>query len=301
MNIKLARLFEIVQILLTEKKVTAEKLACHFEVSKRTIYRDIETLTLAQIPVYSEKGRYGGIGLIKNFTIDKSFLSQNEQNEILFALQSLNVVQYSKNNITLTKLNSIFNRKADDWIEVDFSRYGENDSILFEKIKNSILEKKVIKFIYFNTKGKNSKRTVEPLKLWFKEKAWYLFAYCHKKKDIRQFKIARIKNLELTCEHFERELKKENLKNQNNVNGKGTKIVIEIDKSQAYRVYDEFLEESIAKKENGNFEITIEIFENEWLYGYLLSFGEHLKVLKPARIREILAKKIEKMRENYKN
>lgn len=301
MNIKLARLFEIVQILLTEKKVTAEKLACHFEVSKRTIYRDIETLTLAQIPVYSEKGRYGGIGLIKNFTIDKSFLSQNEQNEILFALQSLNAVQYSKNNITLTKLNSIFNRKADDWTEVDFSRYGENDSILFEKIKNSILEKKVIKFIYFNTKGKKSKRTVEPLKLWFKEKAWYLFAYCRKKKDIRQFKIARIKNLELTCEHFERELKKEDLKNQNNVNGKGTKIVIEVDKSQAYRVYDEFFEENIAKKENGNFEITIEIFENEWLYGYLLSFGEHLKVLKPARIREILAKKIEKMRENYKN
>lgn len=301
MNIKLARLFEIVQILLTEKKVTAEKLACHFEVSKRTIYRDIETLTLAQIPVYSEKGRYGGIGLIKNFTIDKSFLSQNEQNEILFALQSLNAVQYSKNNVTLTKLNSIFNRKADDWIEVDFSRYGENDSILFEKIKNSILEKKVIEFIYFNTKGKNSKRTVEPLKLWFKEKAWYLFAYCHKKKDIRQFKIARIKNLELTCEHFERELKKEDLKNQNNMNGKGTKIVIEIDKSQAYRVYDEFFEENIVKKENGNFEITIEIFENEWLYGYLLSFGEHLKVLKPARIREILAKKVEKMRENYKN
>ncbi len=301
MNIKLARLFEIVQILLTEKKVTAEKLACHFEVSKRTIYRDIETLTLAQIPVYSEKGRYGGIGLIKNFTIDKSFLSQNEQNEILFALQSLNAVQYSKNNITLTKLNSIFNRKADDWIEVDFSRYGENDSILFEKIKNSILEKKVIKFIYFNTKGKKSKRTVEPLKLWFKEKAWYLFAYCRKKKDIRQFKIARIKNLELTCEHFERELKKEDLKNQNNVNGKGTKIVIEVDKSQAYRVYDEFFEENIAKKENGNFEITIEIFENEWLYGYLLSFGEHLKVLKPARIREILVKKVERMRENYKN
>lgn len=301
MNIKLARLFEIVQILLTEKKVTAEKLACHFEVSKRTIYRDIETLTLAQIPVYSEKGRYGGIGLIKNFTIDKSFLSQNEQNEILFALQSLNAVQDSKNNITLTKLNSIFNRKADDWIEVDFSRYGENDSILFEKIKNSILEKKVIKFIYFNTKGKKSKRTVEPLKLWFKEKAWYLFAYCRKKKDIRQFKIARIKNLELTCEHFERELKKEDLKNQNNVNGKGTKIVIEVDKSQAYRVYDEFFEESITKKENENFEITTEIFENEWLYGYLLSFGEHLKVLKPARIREILAKKIEKMRENYKN
>lgn len=300
MNIKLARLFEIVQILLTEKKVTAEKLARHFEVSKRTIYRDIETLTLAQIPVYSEKGRYGGIGLIKNFTIDKSFLSQNEQNEILFALQSLNAVQYSKNNVTLTKLNSIFNRKADDWIEVDFSRYGENDSILFEKIKNSILEKKVIEFIYFNTKGKNSKRTVEPLKLWFKEKAWYLFAYCHKKKDIRQFKIARIKNLELTCEHFERELKKEDLKNQNNMNGKGTKIVIEVDKSQAYRVYDEFFEESITKKENENFEITTEIFENEWLYGYLLSFGEHLKVLKPARIREILAKKVEKMRENYK-
>jgi len=295
------RLFEMLYMMLNKKNITAKELSEYFEVSVRTVYRDVETLASAGIPVYSLRGKNGGIRLLEGYTLNKSLISQDEQNEIMYALQSLKAANYPESEETLKKLSLFFNKSSDNWIEIDFSRYGSDDNVLFENIKQAILKKFTIKFTYFNSRGEKSYRTADPLKIWFKEKAWYLFAYCHNKKDIRQFKIARIKNLELTCEHFERELKKEDLKNQNNVNGKGTKIVIEVDKSQAYRVYDEFFEENIAKKENGNFEITIEIFENEWLYGYLLSFGEHLKVLKPARIREILAKKVEKMRENYKN
>ena len=296
---KINRLFEILYLLLEKKTITAKELAEHFEVSVRTIYRDIDILSSAGIPVYFQRGKSGGIKLMDNYVINKSLLSQNEQNEILYALQSLNATNYPNNNKTLSKLNAIFNKKSDNWIKIDFSRYNCDDNTLFEKIKEAILTKQTVKFNYFNTKGEHSERTADPLNLWFKERAWYLFAYCHKKSDIRQFKITRIKNLILTDKHFEKSV--ENFKiNDKKDKIKNVKIIVEIDKSQAYRIYDEFSEESINKIENGNFKIVMEYPENEWVYGYLLSFGEHLKVKEPERIKKILFEKIIKMNKNYK-
>ena len=185
---KINRLFEIIYLLLEKRTITAKELAAHFEVSVRTIYRDIDILASASIPIYFQRGKHGGIKLMDNYIMNKSLLSQKEQNEILYALQSLNTTNYFKNDKTLSKLSAIFNQKADDWIKIDFSRYNnDDDNTLFEKLKEAILTKQTVKFDYFNTKGKHSERTADPLTLWFKEKAWYLFAYCHKKNDIRQF------------------------------------------------------------------------------------------------------------------
>ena len=296
---KINRLFEIIYLLLEKRTITAKELAAHFEVSVRTIYRDIDILASASIPIYFQRGKHGGIKLMDNYIMNKSLLSQKEQNEILYALQSLNATNYFNNDKTLSKLSAIFNQKADDWIKIDFSRYNnDDDNTLFEKLKEAILTKQTVKFDYFNTKGKHSERTADPLTLWFKEKAWYLFAYCHKKNDIRQFKITRIKNLTLTNEYFEKTIKDFEINNKKNT-VETIKIIVEIDKSQAYRVYDEFSEENINKMENGNFEIIMEYPENEWVYGYLLSFGEHLKVKKPERIKKIMFEKIIKMKENY--
>ena len=172
------------------------------------------------------------------------------------------------------------------------------EQTMSRKIKEAILTKQTVKFNYFNTKGEHYERTADPLNLWFKEKAWYLFAYCHKKNDIRQFKITRIKNLTLTNEYFEKTIKDFEINNKKST-VETIKIIVEIDKSQAYRVYDEFSEESINKMENGDFEIIMEYPENEWIYGYLLSFGEHLKVKEPERIKKILSEKIVKMKKNY--
>jgi putative transcriptional regulator len=295
---KISRLFEIVYLLLEKRTITAKELATHFEVSARTIYRDIDILSSAGIPVYFQRGKHGGIKLMDNYIMNKSLLSQKEQNEILYALQSLNATNYPNNDKTFLKLSSIFNQKANNWIKIDFSRYNNDDNTLFEKLKEAILTKQTVKFDYFNTKGEHSERTADPLTLWFKEKAWYLFAYCHEKIDIRQFKITRIKNLTLTNEYFEKTIKDFEI-NNNKSTVKSVKVTVEIDKSQAYRVYDEFSEENINKMEDGNFEVTMENPENEWVYGYLLSFGEYLKVKKPERIKKILFKKIEKMKKNY--
>ena len=295
---KINRLFEIVYLLLEKKTITAKELAAQFEVSIRTIYRDIDILSSAGISVYFQRGKSGGIKLMDNYIINKSLLSQKEQNEILYALQSLNATNSSSSDKTLSKLSTIFNKKSDNWIKIDFSRYNCDDNSLFEKIKEAILTKQTVKFSYFNTKGENSERIADPLTLWFKEKAWYLFAYCHEKNDIRQFKITRIKNLTLTSKYFEKSIEDFEI-NNNKSTIKNVKVVAEIDKSQAYRVYDEFSEENINKLENGNFEVMMENPENEWVYGYLLSFGEYLKVKEPERIKKILLEKIEKMKKNY--
>ncbi len=292
------RLFEMVHILLNKKNVTAKELAEHFEVSIRTVYRDIETLTFAGIPVYSSRGKNGGIRLLESYVLNKTLISQDEQNEILYALQSLKAASYPEVEEILEKMSLIFNKSSDNWIEIDFSRYGAEDSTLFENIKKAILNKKTVNFTYHNTKGEKSRRTADPLKIWFKEKAWYLFAYCHEKKSIRQFKINRIKGLTLTEEHFDKSMEDFEINDEKEA-VKRVKVIAEIDKSQAYRVYDEFSEENINKMKDGNFEVIMENPENEWVYGYLLSFGEYLKVKEPERIKKILSDKIEKMRENY--
>ena len=294
------RLFQIVLILLNKKTITAKKLSEHFNVSIRTIYRDIEALSFAGIPIYSLRGKNGGIRLLESYILDKSLLSSKEQNEILYALESLKASNYPDVDEVLKKLNLIFNKSSDYWIEIEFSRYGSNDNTLFNNIKKAILNSQAVKFTYFNTNGETPQRTVNPLKIWFKEKAWYLFAYCQKKNEIRQFKINRIKNLTLTNEYFKRRSINYNINsNDNDISKKIVKIIVEVDKSQAYRVYDEFSEENISKAENGNFKIIMENYENEWLYGYLLSFGEYLKIIAPERIKNILSHKIEQMRKNY--
>ena len=170
------RLFEIVYLLLDKKNMTAKELALHFEVSTRTIYRDIEALVFAGIPIYSERGKNGGVRLLENYVLNKGIILEKEQNEILYALKSLKAVNYSDTETVLLKLRSIFNKSAEDWIEIDFSSYGEIRNTLFENIKEALINKKIIKFYYYNSKSEKSLRKVEPLKIWFKERAWYLFA-----------------------------------------------------------------------------------------------------------------------------
>lgn len=293
------RLFEIVYILMQKKKITAKELADKFEVSIRTIYRDIEILSRANIPIYTIKGKDGGIGLLDEYVLNKTILSENEQNQILFALQGMKKVVGEDEKDILEKLSILFNKKVNDWIKIDFSNWGKDKTQKerFEMIKTAILNKNKIEFIYYNSNGNESKRIVEPLQIWFKDKSWYLISYCKLKEDYRIFKIARIKEIKILEEHFERELPKE--KKEEKYKLKNILLELEINKEMAYRVYDEFESKEISKKENGNFIVKVEYPENEWVYGYILSFGEHIKVLSPDKAKNIIKYKLEKTLKNY--
>ena len=293
------RLFEIVYILLQKKKVTAKELADRFEVSTRTIYRDIETLSSAHIPVYSSKGKDGGIGLLDEYVLNKSIISEEEQNQILFSLQGMRKVRGKDEKDILEKLSALFNKEINDWIRIDFSNWNKDDKQenRFDIIKSAILNKKIITFTYYNSNGEESKRIVEPLQIWFKDKSWYLIAYCRTKLDYRIFKIVRMREIKILEEHFERELPKEQKEERQNFNN--ISLELEINKEMAYRVYDEFENSEISKKENGNFIVKVEYPENDWVYGYILSFGEHIKVLLPNRVKSIIKDKLEKTLKNY--
>lgn len=141
-----SRLFKIVYYLLDKGQATAPELAEKFEVSVRTIYRDIDALSGAGIPVYTEAGRNGGIYLMNGFVLDKAVLSAEEKQEILTALQSINFIQNINNSQTLQKLSAIFNLSPDNWLEVDFSRWGNNvtDNRKFELLKSAVIHQKSV-------------------------------------------------------------------------------------------------------------------------------------------------------------
>ncbi len=293
------RLFEIIYILMQKKKVTAKELADKFEVSTRTIYRDIEILSRANIPVYATKGKEGGIGLLEGYVLNKCILSEEEQNQILFALQGMKKVRGKEEKNILEKLSTLFNKEINDWIKVDFSNWekGNEQEERFDMIKTAILNKNLIKFTYYNSNGERSKRIVEPLQIWFKDKSWYLISYCRLKEDYRIFKITRIKEIEILQKHFEKNLPKE--KKEEKYSLKNISLELEINKEMTYRVYDEFENREITKKEDGNFIVNVEYPENEWIYGYILSFGEYAKVLKPEYAKTIIKDKLQKTLKNY--
>ena len=290
------RLFEIVYILMQKRKTTAKELANRFEVSTRTIYRDIETLSGANIPIYASKGKDGGIGLLDEYVLNKTILSEEEQNQILFALQGMKKVKGQDEKDILEKLSILFNKKINDWIKIDFSNWGNIQEERFDIIKSAILNKQLVQFIYYNSNGEENNRIVEPLQIWFKDKSWYLVSYCKLKQDYRIFKIARIKEVKMLQEHFERELPKEE---NEQYNFKIIELELEINKAMTYRVYDEFESKEITKKEDGNFIIKVKYPENEWIYGYILSFGEYAKILNPAYVKNIIKDKLQKTLKNY--
>lgn len=150
-----SRLFRIVYHLLDKGQATAPELAEKFEVSVRTIYRDIDALSGAGVPIYAEAGRNGGIHLMNDFVLDKAVLSEEEKQEILTALQSINSTNNIGNNQTLQKLSAIFNISSENWLEVDFSRWGNKgtDNEKFDFLKSAIIHQRRVKIIYANSCG----------------------------------------------------------------------------------------------------------------------------------------------------
>jgi predicted DNA-binding transcriptional regulator YafY len=284
------RLLEIVYVLLFQKTATAKELAERFQVSQRTIYRDIDALSLAGIPVYTEKGRGGGISLLPDFVLNKSILSEQEQNEILSALHGLSVIHTAGVGQVLQKLSAVFNKTAAPWLEVDFSDWGYGNRQLFNDFKTAILARRVVEFDYYNAQGEMMRRRVEPQLIWFKSKAWYVKGFCLTRMDGRVFKLTRVRNLIATGERFAaRDASAPSLpKPPARRPIPFTCLTLRIAADMAYRVYDEFCEDSVSVEPDGSFLVAVTWPEDEWVYGTILSYGEKAEVLEPEHIRDII-------------
>ena len=188
-----SRLFRILYYLLNKGHATAPELAEKFEVSVRTIYRDVYAISCAGIPIYFTTGRKGGIQFLDDYVLGKTFFSDSEKLEILSSLQSLSAVQYPEVDTSLNKLRAIFQIGLIDWLDVDFSRWGSAAKIenrMFRQLKQAIFENREITFDYNNATGESGKRNVYPYKLVYKDKAWYLYAFCLLRNENRLFRFS---------------------------------------------------------------------------------------------------------------
>lgn len=295
-----SRLFKIVYHLLEKGKSTAPELAEKFEVSIRTIYRDLDTISAAGIPIYATQGKGGGIFIMQDFVLNKSLLSEQEKEQILMVLQGISATEHNQTDELLMKLSGLFQSKVTNWIEVDFSEWYKNtpNYDVFNLIKNAIFNQYTITFSYFAREGNYSNRTVEPIKLIFKNKDWYLYGFCLLRNDFRFFKLTRIKDLEISSDTFIREVKSSHeietvIKNKNFIHAK-----LKFSPKVAFRVYDEFTD-NVSKDNQGNLYVNIDLPDNETLFSYILSFGDNVEILEPDYLRHSMKEKLALMLEKY--
>ena len=295
-----SRLFRIVYYLLDKGKSTAPELAEKFEVSVRTIYRDIDIISSMGIPVYAMQGKGGGITLLDNFVLDKSLLSTREKEQILMALQGIIATEPNNSDELLTKLGSLFQTKNTNWIEVDFSNWVKRNpgQDIFQLIKSAIFSRNVISFQYFSSNRESTKRRVEPLKLVFKSKDWYLYGFCLMRNDYRFFKLTRIREMEMQAEVYSREIPSTcSIGKQMDIQN-AIAVTLKFDQDMAFRVYDEFAE-GVTEDNQGNLYVRTNLPDSDTLYSYLFSFADSVEIVEPENIRDQVRKKLAAMQKKY--
>ncbi len=296
------RLFQIVYLLMEKPQMTAKELADILEVSQRTIYRDIDKLTMAGIPIYTNQGKKGGVSILPDYVLDKSVLTIEEKNRILESLNALNEVAFVKNDDSIAKLHTFFGKQYQDWIEIEFYSWGNSieDGDTFEKIKNAILEHFFIEIIYSGNKAGLVERKIKPLKLCFKDQAWYLYAYCCLREDYRFFKLKRISQIKVMDSRFEPEIVGKVLQEANKKYGakqQSILVTVEISQEMAFRAYEEFTD--IVVTDRDTLLCKMEVTDIHWFISYVLSYGSYIKVLEPLELQKSVKQEIEKMKYLY--
>lgn len=299
---KIDRLIGIITVLLRNKKVTAPYLAEKFEVSRRTISRDIEDICKAGIPVVTEQGYNGGIYIAEGYKIDKTLLTAEELQAIFIGLKGIDSVSAVPRSSVLADKLSLKNNAvflAHDHILIDLaSHYKGSLTEKIEQLRLAIAEQYIVTFDYYYSKGE-SERLIEPYLLVFKWSAWYVFGFCAMRQDFRMFKLNRLWNLQTTDEIFSpRLISQENL-DFGNCWTVEIKLTALFDKSVKYRLIDDRGIDSYTITEDGRLLLESNYTNYDNLLEWVLSFGNKVEVLEPESLRNDLAEQAEKILKYY--
>lgn len=300
---KIDRLIGILSVLLQKEKTTAPELAERFEVSKRTINRDIEDLCRAGIPIRTAQGTGGGISIMDGYRMDRTILTSKDMQMILAGLRSLDSVSGSSyygqlmEKIQAGSSEFITGR---DSILIDLSSwYRDSLAPKIEMIQDAIGDRRLIKFRYYAPSGE-SERTVEPYYLVFRWSSWYLWAWCLKRKDFRLFKLNRMDGVQITEKNFEcRDATMPDLSNEKIFPG-GIKAKALFEADQKWRLVEEFGTSCFTENEDGRLLFTADYTDMENLITWILTFGDKAEVIEPEEVREKVRTTIEAMIKNYR-
>lgn len=299
---KSSRLFQMVYLLMSNEKLSAKFLADKLEVSVRTVYRYIDNLSEAGVPIYASQGRNGGISLLPQFRMNSTLVSEDEQMDILSSLQSLVGVGQSDQE-TLDKLSAVFQKKPISWIEIDPSNWSnsqEQQSTL-ALIKQAIFQSELLTFSYLNSKNEELARKVYPYQVIFKDKAWYLKGYSIERKDWRLFKLNRMHETAVASTELKSQQPPAPVIQQQDEQKKADTIALtlKINARMQYRIFEEFTQAQISQIDDNHYLVNCLVNDGEWLNSYLLSFGKYLQVVSPDIIQNRLKKELKKMLDQY--
>ena len=311
-QMKIDRLVSIIMILLNKQHMSAQELADMFEVSPRTIYRDIDAINMAGIPIHATPGVGGGFEIMQNYKIDKKVFSSADLSSILTGLSGLsNMIQGDELANVLAKVKSFIpaDRAKDielkvNQICIDLSPWMGNGNIqlYIEIVKAALQESKLLSFEYIAHHGNKTARTVEPYQLILKSSHWYLHGYCRKRNDYRMFRLSRMSNLQIQEKSFTpREYQKPALDFTEIWETIQIKIKIRIHKSILDRVLDFCSYEHFSPDCEEHYIVSFPFIENEYYYNILLSFGDKCECLEPMHIRTEMKRRIQKISTLYEN
>ncbi len=290
---KIERLMYILVTLLSKKYLKAHEVAELYQVSERTIYRDIDTLSLSGIPIYSKKGSNGGFYIDEDYKLNSLLFSDLEKQFIADLAQSIS------SSYTNPKIEE-FNQKMSyltQKTQVDFPYFFDlslwkSNQVFFDDIDIALTNNLVLEFLYTSYNGEKTKRLVEPINLVCKNHVWYLYAFCLLRQEIRLFRVNRIRAIKVTNKEFNpskhRKIDKQELASYFDRLTNSIEMIsvrLAFDKSVRAKVYDLFLEKDIIELTD-SLMVQKEMPKEKWLVETLLTFGGAVKVIEPDSLKE---------------
>lgn len=308
---KIDRLVSIIMILLERKKISAPELAKMFEVNLRTIYRDIETISQAGIPIITYRGANGGIGIMEEYKIEKKLFTLSDITELLMGLKSIYSTISSQELLnTMAKLKGLVPKdefqqveKKTNQIKIDYTPWFDNERIQLslKKIKVAINENRFIFFKYFDRLGQKSKRKIEPYRLVLKNSNWYIQGYCTMREDIRIFKVSNISSLKIVKETF---IPRDFDYNSQDIYFRTNRETITLKLLIHESLLDTMVEfcgkDNVTYYKNNIYIAYFPFVEDDYFYNMILHFGDKCECLEPEHVKLEIIRRIEKLLSIYK-
>lgn len=297
---KLDRLIGIITTLQQKGKVTAPYLADKFEVSKRTISRDIEALCLAGIPIVTEQGAGGGISIMKGFSIDTTVFTEEELRSVFVGLKSLDSVSKNSKSALLTeKIGGVIPVEENMLIDLS-SFYKDALAEKIELLKKAIDSRRRVTFRYYYAKVEEDK-LIEPALIVFKWSSWYIFGFCPERNGFRMYKLTRLWELSVTDESFEPRVVPQDMLCFNSATEDKMLISAVYDASEKFRLVDEYGPYSFTVTEDGRLRAEFGFRSEESALQWFLSFGGKVEILSPESFRQVYINELRRTLKIYED
>lgn len=304
---KAYRFLSIIIIISQKGLVTARDLAEHFEVSLRTIYRDIEKINEAGIPIAATGGNGGGYYLMEGYTLNKLFLNKKEIEPLIAVMDNLKFLFGSNqqfNDIVL-KFKTLRDNEAEEYdkLSIDMSHFSMEQELreyLFLTNK-AIEDSRILEFEYINRKMEYLMRIVEPIQIEFTSGQWYIIAFCKIRKDFRKFKLVRIRNMKLGGSFIKKSISKEEIEKVFSESYEKNSILVTLKFSRdiGEQLSEYFSKDKIRLLENGTYVVEDFFPEDEGLKRFILGFGKDCEVISPTKLRKEMMEYIKNIYNKY--